>query len=60
MPNPKKRMSHQKRNSRRAHDALVAPQLSLCSNCKEKRLNHRVCPHCGFYDGRQVLSLKKD
>ena len=52
MPNPKRRHSKARRNKRRAHDALRAPQTTLCPNCQDPRLPHRVCPKCGYYKGR--------
>jgi large subunit ribosomal protein L32 len=30
--------------------------LSDCPNCHEKKLPHRVCPHCGHYKGREVVT----
>jgi large subunit ribosomal protein L32 len=24
------------------------------------RLPHTVCPNCGFYEGREVIAIKKD
>jgi large subunit ribosomal protein L32 len=56
MPNPKRRHSKARRDKRRAHDALTAPSLSQCPNCKEPKLPHRVCPHCGYYKGRQMIN----
>jgi large subunit ribosomal protein L32 len=55
MPNPKRRHSKARRDKRRAHDALDAPAMSVCPNCQERKLPHRVCPHCGFYKGREVV-----
>ena len=55
MPNPKRRHSKARTGKRRAHDALRAPQTTLCPNCQEPRLPHRVCPKCGFYKGRDLL-----
>ncbi|HYV86711.1 MAG TPA: 50S ribosomal protein L32 [Patescibacteria group bacterium] len=57
MPNPKRRHSRARRDKRRAHDALVRPGISRCTNCDEPRLPHRVCPHCGFYKGREVIEV---
>ena len=54
MPNPKRRHSKARRDRRRAHDHLQAPALSACPNCHEAKMPHRVCPHCGYYKGRQV------
>jgi large subunit ribosomal protein L32 len=56
MPNPKRRHSKSRRDKRRAHDALTAPSLSECPNCHEPKLPHRVCPHCGFYKGKQTIN----
>lgn len=46
------------RNNRRAHHALKAPRLSLCSNCGAYHQRHRVCLECGFYKGEQILDIK--
>ncbi len=55
MPNPKRRHSKARRDKRRTHDSLTAPSLSVCPNCHEKKMPHRVCPHCGQYKGREVV-----
>jgi large subunit ribosomal protein L32 len=55
MPNPKRRHSRARRDKRRAHDALAQPGMSVCPNCQERKLPHRVCPHCGHYKGREVV-----
>jgi large subunit ribosomal protein L32 len=53
---PKRRTSRQKRDSRRAnHDKIVAPAIVRCANCGEVKRPHRVCPACGFYDGKAVV-----
>ncbi len=54
MPVPKKKVSKSRRNSRRAHHALTAPQLVSCTNCETRRLPHSICEACGFYRGRFV------
>jgi large subunit ribosomal protein L32 len=58
MPNPKRRHSKARKNKRRAHDHLTAPTLMECKNCHEMKLPHRVCPHCGYYKGREVIDTK--
>ena len=35
---------------------LKAPQLVECSNCGNLIMQHRVCPKCRFYRGRQVIT----
>jgi len=32
--------------------------LVPCSQCKELHMPHHVCPHCGTYDGVQVIEIK--
>jgi large subunit ribosomal protein L32 len=59
MPNPKRRHSKARRNKRRSHDALSAPSSSLCPNCGEVKLPHRVCGHCGYYRGREAIEVKE-
>jgi large subunit ribosomal protein L32 len=59
MPNPVKRHSKTRRNQRRANDFLQQPGASLCPQCKEVKLPHRVCPKCGTYKGREVTPIEK-
>jgi len=54
---PKRKISKQRRNNRRSHDALKAPTLSICPNCKKAKKAHAVCPFCGTYKGVQVIKV---
>lgn len=56
---PRNRTSNARKNSRRAHHAKKPKGLSACSNCEKPRLSHRICPHCGFYDGRAVIAFSE-
>lgn len=56
-PVPKKKTSKSRRDSRRSHHALSAPNLTECPQCHEPKLPHVVCPECGSYAGRQVLDV---
>lgn len=58
MANPKRRHSNTRSRLRRAHDFLKLKSLSTCPQCKAAALPHRVCPSCGFYRGRQVITVK--
>lgn len=59
MPNPVKRHSRTRRNTRRAHDFLKQPSLSLCPQCHEVKMPHRICPKCGTYKGREINPIEK-
>ena len=37
---------------------MDAPELVKCSQCGELKRPHRICPECGYYNGKQVI--KKD
>ena len=58
-PLPKRKISPGRRDRRRAHLALRPRNLVQCSNCSEMRLPHTVCPNCGHYKGREVISQEK-
>ncbi len=34
-------------------------QLVECPHCHAMILPHRVCPECGYYEGRQVLVFEE-
>jgi large subunit ribosomal protein L32 len=57
---PKRRSSKAKRRRRQAHDFLKEKSLSICPECQEPKLPHRVCLNCGFYGKKQVLELTKE
>lgn len=61
MPVPKRRLSSSKRDMRRSqHDKVAAPHVVTCSNCSAPSLSHRVCPTCGHYAGRSIVSKRAD
>ena len=57
---PKRRTSRAKRDSRRAHEALSMPARSMCPQCGELKLPHRVCGNCGTYRGREVVQTEEE
>jgi large subunit ribosomal protein L32 len=58
-PLPKRKTSKSRRDRRRSHHAIQAPDLVPCTNCGEMHMPHYVCPNCGFYRGREVLPKEK-
>ncbi len=57
MPVPKKRTSRSRRGNRRSHDALKIPAFSECSQCHEMTRPHQICPHCGYYKGKERVEV---
>lgn len=58
-PLPKKKTPHSKKGKRRSQLSIKAPALSECSHCHAPRLPHRVCPECGYYKGREAVTIGK-
>ncbi len=56
---PKKKVSKQRRNKRRTHFKLAAPNLVACLKCHTLKLPHVVCMECGTYDGKEVVKLEE-
>ena len=58
MGNPKRRHSKQRGRLRRTFYKLKTAGLNKCSQCGKAAKPHMVCPHCGYYKGRQVIDMK--
>jgi len=59
MPNPKRKHSPSRRDSRRSQNwKLEVKSLSPCGQCGALRLPHRVCPSCGSYNGKIEVAQK--
>ena len=56
---PKRKMSKARRDQRRANWKLEAPGFVACPQCHEAKMPHRVCPECGYYDGKEVIAHKE-
>ena len=57
---PKRKQSKSRRDKRRANYKLEAPAQSVCPECGEIKLPHRVCLNCGTYKGKTVLAVDAD
>lgn len=55
---PKHRSTSSRRKKRASHFSLKKRQLTTCRKCKEAVMPHCVCPSCGIYAGRKVMTLK--
>jgi large subunit ribosomal protein L32 len=53
---PKQKQSHSRTNKRRSQHKITPPGLHACPHCHSPKLPHRVCPSCGYYKGREVVS----
>lgn len=57
-PLPKRKLSKGRKNRRRSHYNLKPTTLEVCTQCKELKMPHRVCPNCGTYNGAQVVDVQ--
>jgi large subunit ribosomal protein L32 len=56
---PKRKPSTSRQRMRRAYNSVLRlPQLHNCPQCGAPHVPHRVCPACGFYKGRQVITVQ--
>ncbi len=56
MAHPKRRHSKTRRDKRRTHYKISPAKMVICPQCKSFKLPHRVCPECGYYRGRPVVT----
>ncbi len=52
---PKRRVSKTRRDKRRSHHRAGVSQVSQCTHCKQPKVAHRLCPHCGYYAGVELV-----
>lgn len=58
---PTKKLSKSKYKKRRFQKSnLKLLALQKCSNCQALIISHRICPDCGFYKGKFIISIKKE
>jgi large subunit ribosomal protein L32 len=50
------RSSKSRSRKRRAQYKITAPGFTECPQCHEVKRPHRVCPSCGFYKEKEVIS----
>ncbi|MEY2547548.1 MAG: large subunit ribosomal protein, partial [Verrucomicrobiota bacterium] len=54
---PKRKTSKMRLRTRKASHRWQAPQLNKCAQCGSPVASHTACASCGYYKGRQVLSV---
>ena len=53
---PKHKTSKMRARTRFSNNSkLAAPTLVACPQCHELKAPHKVCPKCGYYDGKAVI-----
>ncbi len=57
---PKKKLSTTRRDRRWVRYKLNGVVLVECSHCHKMIRPHRICPFCGYYEGREVLKVKEE
>jgi len=62
---PKKKVSKTRKHRRHAKWAFMKLRkiknylaIVKCENCNQDKIAHRICPHCGYYKWKQVISIK--
>jgi len=54
---PKRKKSKMRIRQRKGHVKAEVAQVQTCPNCGAPQQAHRVCPSCGMYRGRKVLTV---
>lgn len=54
---PKRKVSKMRSRQRKASHRVIVAVTKPCPQCGAPHRSHRVCPSCGFYRGRQVLTV---
>ncbi len=58
---PKRKVSKQRGNKRFASNyKATMPTLVECPQCHELKQSHKVCSHCGYYDGKAVVEHNEE
>lgn len=56
---PKRKTGRSRTHTRRsANDRIDSPARSVCPQCGEVKLPHRVCSNCGYYRNREVIETE--
>ena len=53
---PKRKQSRMKKNQRKAANRYKGDQATFCPQCGAPCAPHQVCPACGMYGKKQVVT----
>ncbi len=54
---PKRKTSKARRDKRRSHHRARVNASSICPHCGQPKRPHYICPSCGYYKGKQVVTI---
>ena len=58
---PKRKHSQARKNKRRSNVwKLAMPAFSKCTQCGQLKAPHKVCPHCGYYKGKEIIKMEEE
>jgi len=57
---PKRRTSKEKQRKRATFYKVKDASATACPNCGEVRLPHRLCPSCGYYNGKEIVKQREE
>ena len=57
-PLPKKKTAHARQGERRQHLKASVQTLMECPQCHNPKASHEVCHTCGYYNGREVITIE--
>lgn len=55
---PKNKRSKSKRDMKRNGFKLSVLSVVECPRCRVKKVAHRVCTACGYYDNKEIIKIK--
>lgn len=57
---PKRRQSRARTKKRRSSKKVKVPGLSICPQCKEAKMPHRLCLVCGYYGEKEIIKKEEE
>ncbi|MBM3706770.1 MAG: 50S ribosomal protein L32 [Actinobacteria bacterium] len=56
---PKNKKSKSKRDMKRNSFKLKVLSIVECPRCHSKKIAHRICNSCGYYDNVEIIKMKE-